>query len=143
MSGEVIGITSAKLAAVEVEGIGYAISTETAIPIIEALVTTGYVVRPWLGVSLYTVDEGIAQQFDLAVNEGALVTRVVEGSPATMAGLEAGDVIVSMDDKETLTAEELIRAIRDSQVGQRVEIVFWRGDIQLTIEAVLVERPQS
>jgi len=142
MAGEVIGITSAKLAAVEVEGIGYAISTETAIPIIESLVQTGYVIRPWLGVTLYTVDEGISQQFDLAVNEGVLITGVVEGSPAETAKLEAGDIIVAMNDKDTPTADDLIIAIRDAKIGEKVEITFWRGTAKLTTEAFLAERPQ-
>jgi len=57
IAGEVIGITSAKLAAIEVESLGYAISINAAMPIIEELVKTGYVVRPWLGVVLYTVDQ--------------------------------------------------------------------------------------
>ena len=55
MKGEVIGITSAKIAAVGVEGLGYAISTKTAIPIIEQLIKQGYVTRPWMGITLYPV----------------------------------------------------------------------------------------
>ncbi len=141
MAGEVIGITSVKIATVGVEGLGYAININTAAPIIEALVTTGYVTRPWLGVVLLTVDQGTAQRFGLAVTQGALVTEVAPGTPADKAGIESGDVIVEFDDKEITNVQDLIQAIHFSQIGQRVEITFWRGDVKDTTSAVLVESP--
>ena len=142
MAGEVIGITSAKIATVGVEGMGYAISIKAAIPIIEELVQTGYVVRPWLGVVLRTVDQWLALRYNLAADKGAFVTYVAPGSPADNAEIEPGDVIVSLNDKETATAEELIQAIHASQIGQRVEITFWRNDTKNTTNVTLIERPQ-
>jgi len=141
MAGEVIGITSAKIAMVGVEGMGYAISIKAAIPIIERLVQQGYVVRPWLGVVLHTVDQWLALRYKLAVDKGAFVTHVAPGSPADKAGIELGDVIVSLNDKETATAEELIQAIHSSQIGQTVEITFWRNDTKNTTYATLTESP--
>lgn len=141
MAGEVIGITSAKLAAVEVEGLGYAISTNTARPIIEELVQKGYVVRPWLGVTLSTVSAWLARRYDLAVGTGAFITEVAAGSPALKAGLKAGDVIVSLDGKEVSTADELIQAIHSGQIGQQVQITFWRGKTKNTTTATLAESP--
>ena len=141
MAGEVIGITSAKLAAVEVEGLGYAISSNTASPIIEELVQRGYVIRPWLGVVLRTVDQWLVIRYELAVDKGVFVTEVASNSPADKSGLKAGDVIVSMDGKEAATAEDLIRAIHSSQIGQEVEITFWRGKTKDTTTAILAERP--
>jgi serine protease Do len=143
MKGEVIGITSVKIATVEVEGIGYAISTETAMPIIEELIRTGYIVRPWLGVVLRTVDEFAISQYNLAVEGGAFITEVTPDSPADEAGLEPGDVIVGLDDYEIATAEDLVQAIHSSKIGQEVEITFWRGDSKNTTYATLIERPQS
>jgi len=141
MAGEVIGITSAKIAAIGIEGMGYAISTETTIPIIEELVKNGYVVRPWLGVILYTVDQFVSLRYDLAVEQGVLITEVVPNSPAAIAGLIAGDVIVSINGKEIVTAEELIRAIHTSKIGQTVEMTFWRGDTKNTTEVTLIQSP--
>ncbi|MBA7700108.1 putative serine protease HhoB [subsurface metagenome] len=141
MKGEVIGITSIKIATVEVEGIGYAISTETAVPIIEELIRTGYIIRPWLGVVLRSVDEYVIFQYELAVEEGAFITVVAPGSPADEAGLEAEDVIVGLDDQKIATAEDLVQAIHSSQIGQRVEIIFWQGDTQNTTYVTLAERP--
>ncbi|MBA7598116.1 putative serine protease HhoB [subsurface metagenome] len=141
LSGEVIGITSAKIATIGVEGMGYAISTETAIPIIEELIKNGYVVRPWLGVILYTVDEFAVQRYDLAVEEGVLLTLVAEGSPAAKAGLEVGDVIVSFGGEKTATAEEIIKLIHSSQIGQELEITYWRGNTENTTVVILSESP--
>jgi len=141
MAGEVIGITSAKLAAVEVEGLGFAISSNTANPIIEELVQKGYVVRPWLGVVLYTVDQYAVSRYRLAVDKGTLITEVAPGSPADKAGLAVDDVIVSFADKEITTAQELIKAIHSSQIGQEVEITYWRGKTKNTTHATLIERP--
>jgi len=141
MQGEVIGITSVKIATVEVEGIGYAISTKTAMPIIEELVRAGYVVRPWLGIVLRDVDQSLVVQYDLAVDKGVFITEVAPASPADKAGIEAGDVIVSLGDHEIANADDLLQAIHSSQVGQRVEITFWRGDTQSTTFAVLAETP--
>ncbi|GAH55971.1 unnamed protein product, partial [marine sediment metagenome] len=141
MAGEVIGITSIKIATVGVEGMGYAISINTALPIIEDLVAIGYVIRPWLGVGLWTVDEGLASRYGLAVNQGALITELVANSPADKAGLEQGDVIVSFDDKEITDIDDLIQAIRATQIGHEVEITYWRGETKYTTYATLIESP--
>lgn len=141
LAGEVIGITSIKIATAGIEGMGYAISTETAIPIIEELIQNGYIVRPWLGVTLYTVDQFAFLRYDLAVEQGVLLTGIAPTSPADLAGLKAGDVIVSLDDEEIATAEELMRSIHDSAVGQTVDVTYWREDIQSTARVTLAESP--
>ncbi len=141
MAGEVIGITSAKIAVVDVEGMGYAISINKATPIINQLIKNGYVIRPYLGVSLSDVNPTMVWWYELAVDRGALVAYVVADSPADKAGLGEDDVIVSLDGKEISTAEELVQAIHASQIGQEVEIVFWRGDTENTTYATLIESP--
>ena len=141
LSGEVVGITSAKIATIGVEGMGYAISTETAMPIIQQLVNNGYVVRPWLGVGLYTVNQIATSQYKLAVDKGVLVLQVVPGSPTDEAGLKEGDVIVSFAGKEINNVGELTRAIHATQIGERVEVTFWSGDTRQTTEIIPAESP--
>jgi serine protease Do len=141
MKGEVIGITSVKIADVGVEGMGYAISTKTVIPITEQLIKQGYVTRPWLGVTLYTVDQYVAMVNRLPVNKGVVVAYVKPGSPAAKAGLQQLDVITRFNDKEVTTAEELIGAIHDSKVGDEVKITFVRGQETKTTSARLIESP--
>jgi len=141
MSGEIIGITSVKMAAIGIEGMGYAISINSSKPIIEALIHQGYVTRPWLGVALYTVDSFVAAANNLPVNKGALIVEVVSGSPADAAGLKEGDVIIRFENKEIDTKEELAQAIGDCQIGQRVKITFVRGEDTKTTWAQLQESP--
>ena len=141
MSGEIIGITSVKMAAIGIEGMGYAISINSSKPIIEALIHQGYVTRPWLGVGLHTVDSFVAAENKLSVNEGALIVEVVSGSPADIAGLKERDVIIRFEDKEIASTNDLIQAIRDCQVGQRVKITFVRGEDTKTAWAQLRESP--
>lgn len=141
MAGEVIGITSVKIAAVVVESMGYAISINSARPIIEDLIHQGYVTRPWLGVGLVTVDAFIAAANNLSVIEGALIAELAANSPAEAAGLKEGNVIISFEGKKIATRDDLIQAIRDCQIGQKVEITFVRGKNTKTTSAVLKESP--
>jgi serine protease Do len=141
LSGEVIGITSVKIVASEVEGIGYAISSNEAKPIIEDLIRYGHVTYPWLGVSVSTVTPLVAASKNLSVERGALVAQVLADSPAQAAGLQAGDVITHFADKQISSLADLVQAIRSSQVGQNVEIVFVSGNDTKTTSAQLIERP--
>ncbi len=140
IAGEVIGINSAKIAQVGVEGVGYAISTVEAIPIIEQLISKGFVVRPFLGVQgLFTVDQSVAAYFNLGVNNGALVRGIVRGGPAEKAGLQVGDVITRFNGQAVSNVDELTRAIHSAKIGTPVEITFWRGKTENTVSATLVE----
>jgi serine protease Do len=141
MAGEVIGTTSIKIAAVGVEGMGYAISINNAKPIIQELIHQGYVTRPWLGVSLYTVDSFVAAVNKLSVDKGAVIVEVLPNSPAEDCGLKEADVIIAFDGKEIATSDELLQAILACQIGQQVEITFVRGKDSKTTRAILQESP--
>jgi serine protease Do len=141
LSGEVIGITNAKISDVGIEGMGYAIAIDTASPIIQELVNKGYVTRPWLGVGLYTVDELAIQQLDLSVDKGVLLTEVVEGSPADQAELKKWDVVVIIGGQEVTTVEEFTKTLHASIIGQPLEIKYWRGNNEYTTTAVSIENP--
>ena len=142
LAGEVIGITSAKVAQVGVEGMGYAISIDTAAPIIQELVNKGYITRPWLGVGLYTVDELAIQQLNLKVDKGVLITNVAADSPADRAGLEQYDVVVSIGGQDVTTIEDLMKVLHASVIGQPLEIKYWRGDHEYTTQAIPIESPR-
>jgi serine protease Do len=144
MAGEVIGITSVKVAQVGVEGMGYAISSNSATPIIQQLVQTGYVIRPFLGVqNLLTVDQNVAAYYSLDVDQGALIRGVLDGGPAETAGLEAGDVIIGFDGQEVTNVNELLKALYACQTEQTVEISYWRDGVQHTAYVTLAESPPS
>ncbi len=142
LAGEVIGINSIKVSQVGVEGMGYAISSQGAIPIIDSLVKTGFVVRPYLGVSLYTVDQTAISQLGLGVNTGALLTQVLPGGPAAQAGLRQYDVITVFNGKTIVTAQDLVNELHNAQIGQKAEVTYWRGSTQRTTYIILGRSPQ-
>jgi len=136
-AGQVVGINVA--IASNAENIGFAISTDTAIPVVQSLITEGKVVRPWLGVEVTTVTSTIQQYYNLSVNAGALITSVTNGSPADKAGLKASDVITKIDSEDISTADDLVSAIGSHQVGDQVEIIYYRGNVQKVANATLEE----
>ena len=138
-AAQVVGINVA--IASNAENIGFAISTDTAIPVVQSIIAEGTVVRPWLGVSVTTVTSTIQQYYNLSINTGALIVSVTSDSPADRAGLTAGDVITKMDDENISTTEELISAIRSHQIGDQVEIVYYSGDEQKVTDATLEDSP--
>jgi len=145
MSGEVIGINSIKVAQVGVDSMGYAISTQTAIPIINDLIQSHYVARPWLGVKLYEVGNLNAVEFkqlNVQVSEGVLLTTVVVDGPAYKAGLTQYDVITAVDDVSVSTVDGLVRIIRNYEVGDIIRVTYWRGPTQKTVQLIL-EQSQS
>lgn len=141
MAGEVIGINEAKVQDIQVEGVGWAIASTDALPIIQSLINKGYVIRPWLGVGTQTVNPTVAFWNQLAVSSGVLITSVSPGSPADTAGLKAGDVVVSFRGVEVTTDYQMVRGIHTAEIGQTVEIVYWSGNSRYTTEATLVESP--
>jgi serine protease Do len=142
MAGEVIGITNAKTVATGVEGVGYAISINTAIPIIQELINKGYVVRPYLGVDMTTMNSSYAFWYRLQDTQGALITEVSSGSPADKAGIQVKDIIVNFNGNSITSSAELITAIQQAKIGQEIEIVYWRGNNQLSTKAILTETPK-
>jgi serine protease Do len=131
MAGEVIGITSVKIVAPGVEGMGFAISSSEAKPIIQNLIRYGRVTYPWLGVGLRTVEGG------------ALIVQLVPNSPADIARLRVNDVITHFGGQKINNVVDLVRAIRTAEIGKEVEIVFVRGENTRTTSVRLIERPSS
>ena len=143
MAGEVIGITNAKRVQTGVEGVGYAISSNEAAPLILDLINNGYIVRPYLGVSTETiVNNAYARWYGLKVNSGVRITAVGSDSPAGKAGLQVNDVIVKFNGQDIIDAQQLIDVINKAQVGQTIEISYWHGSMQQTISVVLTETPK-
>ena len=143
LAGQVIGINSVKQVQVEVEGVGYAISTEEAVPIIEQLINDGEASHPYLGVSLYPVDQYVISNFGLTIDHGVFVVTVGDNSPAAEAGLQPKDVILSFNGKEVENMDDLVISIRSAEIGQEVEIVYWRNNKEYTTTATLIKRPAT
>ncbi|AQX74756.1 serine protease [Dehalococcoides mccartyi] len=142
MAGEVIGITSAKIVEVGVEGVGYAININSARTFIEELVNKGYITRPFMGViGILTVDAAIQSYFKLGIDKGVLLRGIAENGPAEKAGLKANDVILSINGQAVLTDEELILAIHGKKVGDKIEVSYFRDGVTSTVTLILAETP--
>src|ERR1700720_1070371 len=138
--GELIGINTAILSRSGGNiGIGFAIPVNMAHSVMDQLIRYGAVKRGELGVSMYTVTPDIAQSLGLANAQGALVSQVVDGSPAEKAGIHTGDVITSVNGQPVKSNGELRNAIGLMRVGDKVEIGLLREGKPLHVTAVIAD----
>jgi S1-C subfamily serine protease len=121
---------------------GYAISINEALPILNTLITSGFVVRPYFGAGVFTVDQSVAAYYRLGIDKGVLITDVASGSPADKAGLRPGDIITAIDGKEQTDDGAMMDYINSLPVGQQIEITYYRGNAQNTATVTLVETPK-
>ena len=127
MDGEVIGINTAIYSPSGGSvGIGFAIPTSTAAPVIKQLIDNGQVQRGWLGVHIQLVTPSIAETLGMDKAEGALVASVNGGGPADEAGLKARDVILEFDGKRVREMRNLPRIVAATEVGKAVKVKIWR-----------------
>ena len=135
MNGEVIGINSAIFSPNGGSvGIGFAIPATMASNVINQLKDTGTVQRGYLGVQIQSVSDDIADSLGLDKARGALVTQVIEDSPAAKAGFEAGDVILEFDGKDIPRMRELPKVVALTEKGKEVDVVVWRDEEEKIIQ---------
>jgi Do/DeqQ family serine protease len=129
LKGELIGINTAILSRTGgYQGIGFAIPTDMAQPIMDSLIRDGHVDRGFLGVNIQTLTRELAKAEGLPDEQrGVLVTRVMQASPAARAGLRKGDIITRIDDKDTLTAAHVVNAVGMAGSGKRVKLEVVRA----------------
>ncbi len=142
LTGSIVGINSVLFGGAQ--NIGFAVSTNTAYPVYEALIGDEHrVIRPWLGVVLADVTPDLADEADLSRQSGVVITSVVKGSPADKVGLEVRDVVTRFEGEEMTTASQLIRELWRYQLDDEVIITFWRdGEEEEVVIKLSVERPE-
>ncbi|MGH2771573.1 MAG: S1C family serine protease [Actinomycetota bacterium] len=138
-SGNVIGVNTA--VAGSAQNIGFSIAISPARKLVDELLSTGKVVRPYLGVEMTDISPEIASQRNLSVRAGALLVQIVDGSPADEAGLRVNDVIVEAEGKKVSATDDVLDALLKRKPGQKIALEIARGDERLTVSAVLEERP--
>jgi serine protease Do len=138
--GEVIGINTAIFSQSGGSvGIGFAISSNLAKRVTKQLVEFGTTRRGWLGVFIQEVTSDIAETLGLEESGGALVSSVNENSPADIAGLEPGDVILSFDGKKIERMRDLPRIVAETDIGTTVVVEIFRGGRLSTVDVTLGE----
>jgi S1-C subfamily serine protease len=135
LTGRVIGINTANIPGAQ--GIGFAIPIDTAKAVLEDIVRYGRVTRPWLGVIGLDVSRELARRFNLAVDSGILVMRIIPESPAERAGLQSGDVVATIEDKQVNSMEDLQKQIRARRAGDSVSLVVVRGSEEGRVRVTL------
>jgi serine protease Do len=125
--GEVIGINNAKISSTEVEGMGFAIPSNIAKPVLEQLINYGKVSRPYIGITGTNVIgyQNFAAEYQIV--SGVIVISVVDGGPAAIAGLQVYDVILTFNDKTIETFDDLTAAIQEVEIGDTATIEVLRG----------------
>ncbi|PKM76840.1 MAG: peptidase S1 [Firmicutes bacterium HGW-Firmicutes-15] len=136
--GQVIGINTAVNA--QAQGIGFAISVNTAKDIINELIQKGKVTRPYIGVLLPVMDANL-EAGNLIPSSGVIVSDVVPGGPAEKAGIRKNDVIIGLNDTQVGNYDQLQEFLKTQQVSAVITVHLMRGGIPLALPLTLAEKP--
>lgn len=149
-AGQVVGINTLKIALQGVEGLGFAIPVNDAIPIIENLIKYGKVPRPYLGVALIDLNNLPPNvwyetlRLPQNVEGGVVIRSVTFGTPASLAGLRARDVIVQLDNQPIESSTDLRKYLyKKKQIGSKLKITFYRDGVKQTTVATLQQAPDD
>ena len=128
MYGEVVGVTNAKYSSnssteASIDNIGFAIPINTVQDIVTSIIENGYVVKPYIGVSVETVNSDMKSY---GIPEGAVVRQVNDDSPAKEAGLEVNDIVTKIDGKEITSSTDMVAAIRKCKKGDKITVTVYR-----------------
>jgi serine protease Do len=143
-NGEVIGVNTAIFSPSGGSvGIGFAIPTSLAKPILDQLRLHGRAYRGWLGVKIQHVTEEIAESLALPEPAGALILEITKDGPAAKSGLQNGDVILQFDGKDVREMHNLPRLVAETPIGKQVELIIWRTGQKMSISLSLGEYPEE
>ncbi|MFT5718820.1 MAG: serine protease Do [Oleiphilaceae bacterium] len=142
MDGEVVGINSQIYTrSGGFMGVSFAIPIDVALEVVDQLKDQGYVSRGWLGVLIQEVNKGLAESFGLDKPYGALVSQVLEGSPADKAGINTGDVIIEYNGEEISYSSELPQLVGRTKIDENVELIVMRYGKEKTLTLKIGELP--
>ncbi len=146
LDGELIGINTA-IATGGMErsnrGVGFAIPSNMIKKVMRDLIEKGYVVRSWLGVYIQPVGDKVARALDLANRDGALVSDIVEDSPAEKAGIKTGDVIIEFNGKKIEDTSHLKNVVSSTAPGKHSKVLIVRDGDRKLINITLEELDQE
>jgi len=139
LQGEVVGINQAVLR--DGTGMGFALSSAVGGQHIRDLIDHSRVVRPLIGLTGADVTPAIANEFQLSVSHGIIVTSMPSDGPAYKEGIRAGDVITGMDGQPTPDMSHFLLLLWSYEVGDRVQVEYIRGNERLVATVELARRP--
>jgi 2-alkenal reductase len=144
LAGEVIGINTAIIRGGEqqAEGIGFAIPSNTVRYVADQLITRGRVARPYLAIEYVAITPRLAALYRLPVDYGLYIQRIGRGSSVEQAGIQPGDILLSLGGEKLDERTPLIRALSHHQVGEQLTAELWRDGATQTLEVTLEELPR-
>ncbi len=123
------------------QGIGFAIPVNTVKRCSTEIITHGRVIRPWLGVSGLSITPEIASYYNLPVERGALITEVMQDSPAEKAEIRKGDIIIGFGEEAIDSVEDLVKEIQKSKIGDKAKVLLLRDDEKWIADIELEKTP--
>lgn len=139
LNGKVVAINTAIIP--YAQGIGFAIPINSAKSCTDSILTQGASKKPWLGIIGLSLTPEIARYYGLPADHGVLVTRVASGSPAEIAKMTAGDIILQIGTVKLQKIEDLVAEVQKRKVGESVRILALRNDRKRFFELKLSEGP--
>ncbi|MCD6107081.1 MAG: trypsin-like peptidase domain-containing protein [Caldisericaceae bacterium] len=132
LEGEVVGINTMIYS--QAQGLGFAVSADTCKKVVDSIKKTGKMEWPYIGIELATMTEELAGKVNLEYVPGIVVIRVMPGSPAENAGIEQGDIIISIDGVSVDTSDEFLKIVRSHKVGDSIMLEVKRKNINEMIK---------
>lgn len=143
INGNLIGINSAIYSPNGGSlGIGFAIPVSTAKKVMEQIILTGSVTRGWIGVAVQEFTPELAESFKLGKVQGVLISEVVRGGPADKAKVKAGDILVSVDNKQLVDSSSMLETIATLQPGKMVALKLLRNQTEIIVQVKIGRRPK-
>lgn len=143
LAGQVVGLNTMILRSGTggdvVEGLGFAVSSNTVQAVAQQLIEHGGISRPYLGIRWQMIDPTTAQMYNLSVEWGVYITRVLQGSPAEAAGLSEGDIITRIGDVPIDEEHPYANALYSHAPGETVTVTVARGNQTLKVDVQLKE----
>lgn len=140
--GELIGINTAIFSqTVGAQGIGFAIPISLALDIMQQIIEFGAVTRGWLGVEGTEISARAARATGNPGIKGALIAGVFINSPADMAGIRAGDIVVAVNGNPVLGIRDLLDQITLHRPGEQIQVEIFRGTQKLNLDMKVTQRP--
>lgn len=145
MEGEVVGVNTLGIPVDQggqpVQGLFFAVPSSTVQTAVQQLIETGTVTQAWVGIAFRPIDPSFANQYDLPVDHGILVTEVEAGSPADQAGLQPGDIISAIEGTEITPTRALADIMFQHEPGETVTVSIVRDGQERDVEVTLGEIP--